>query len=268
MGLDAETAEDGQAYPFILEFLNVLAWAFLPALGFCFLTLMEVLLPQPGERVLPGDWVLNGSGLVIQGTVIPLASISVGHLLGAWLKSLEGVLGGTAAAFAMSFVVLDLLYYGQHRWFHGPGWVLHRTHHGARRLGAWVCARNSLIAHPLFVYFIPSAFLALLCQDKTAFFAGAMLTASLDLWRHSAIRWPAWMSPLDRALGWILITPVAHHWHHNEGAPRCNFGANLSIWDRLFGTYLAPEKYPERYGIEINQGTLQQLLAPAVVGRI
>lgn len=211
--------------------------------------------------------MLNGSGLAIQGVLVPIASIGVGHLLGLWLGPPGAGLKGPTAAFVMSFVVLDLLYYVQHRWFHRAGWILHRTHHGARRLGAWVCARNSLFAHPLFVYFIPSAFLALFCEDKAAFFAGAMLTASLDMWRHSAIRWPGWMTPLNRALGWILITPVAHHWHHKEGAPRCNFGANFSIWDRLFGTYLAPGQYPERYGIEINQGTLQQLLAPVAVGK-
>jgi sterol desaturase/sphingolipid hydroxylase (fatty acid hydroxylase superfamily) len=246
-----------------MEPSHFLAWAFLPALTLALLTLVEVLRPRPGRAFSGEDWILNGSGLLIQGTVIPLASLAVGKLLALCFTGLDGVLEGSAAAFAMSFVVLDFLYYWQHRWLHGAGWVLHRTHHGASRLGAWVCARNSLLAHPLFVYFVPSAMLSLLCQDKLAFFAGAMLTASLDLWRHCAIRWPACLSPANRILSLLLVTPVVHHWHHKDGAPRCNFGANLAVWDRLFATYVAPDDYPRTYGIEIGQGAIEQLLAPA-----
>ena len=81
---------------------------------------MECFCPSPANESCLGlgtQWQRTG----YPGHGDPLASISVGHLLGLWLKSPEGP-SGMAAAFAMSFVVFDLLYYGQHRWFHGPGW--------------------------------------------------------------------------------------------------------------------------------------------------
>ena len=241
---------------------HFLFWAAAPALTFAVLTLLEAWRPRPGCAWSRDDWILNGSGLLIQGTVIPLASLAIGDSLGQWMQPIDGMLPGSTLAFLTSFCLLDLLYYWQHRWFHGQGWPVHRAHHGARRLAAWACARNSLLAHPLFVYLVPSALLALVCHDKAAFFAGAMLTASLDLWRHSSIRWPATLATANRLLAWVLITPQAHHWHHQEGAPRCNFGANLSLWDRLFGTYFAADDYPQHYGIDCRQDALEQLLAP------
>lgn len=234
----------------------------LPAAVFVMLTLLEMRRPLLATSWDKTDWLLNGSGLVAQGLVIPWLSLGIGGLLAAWLPSLDGLLPGAAAAFLLSFAGLDLLYYWQHRWFHGPGWPLHRPHHGAKRLGAWVSSRNTLAAHPLFVYLLPSAVLALLCEHKLAYFAGVMLTASLDLWRHCAIRWPDALAPAGRLVALVLITPMAHHWHHRDDAPRCNFGANLSLWDRLFGTYLEPPGYPVRYGVPTSQPAWLQLIAP------
>ena len=125
--------------------------------------------------------------------------------------------------------------------------------------------RAPLIAHPLFVYFIPSAFLALLCQDKTAFFAGAMLTASLDLWRHSAIRWLAWMS---RSIG---------HWGGFSSRRLLITGTIMRarravILARIFDLGPPVRNLPRarevsgRYESKSTRALLQQLLAPQSSG--
>ncbi len=63
---------------------------------------------------------------------------------------------GWWGAFLLNFVVIDFLYYWQHRWFHRirPLWKLHRCHHTARRVDIWVTSRNTLVMHFLFVYFL------------------------------------------------------------------------------------------------------------------
>jgi sterol desaturase/sphingolipid hydroxylase (fatty acid hydroxylase superfamily) len=64
--------------------------------------------------------------------------------------------------------------------------------------------------------------------------------------QHGNVRLPQW---LDRSLQPVLVTIDMHRIHHSvafEDA-NSNYGAVLSIWDRLFGTYtsLSPSQAPE-----------------------
>jgi sterol desaturase/sphingolipid hydroxylase (fatty acid hydroxylase superfamily) len=56
------------------------------------------------------------------------------------------------------------------------------------------------------------------------------------LFTHSNVRLPA---GFERRLRWFLVTPdmhrVHHSWHRDE--TDSNFSFNLSLWDRVFGTY-------------------------------
>ncbi len=60
--------------------------------------------------------------------------------------------------------------------------------------------------------------------------AGAMFS-------HANIALPGW---LDRRLRALVVTPDMHRVHHSiiRREHDSNYGFNLSIWDRLFGTYL------------------------------
>jgi sterol desaturase/sphingolipid hydroxylase (fatty acid hydroxylase superfamily) len=100
--------------------------------------------------------------------------------------------------------------------------------------------------------------LGFLCDSPEGFFFGAALTASLDLWRHS--RLPARFAP--GRLGSVLVTPLHHHLHHSPEGQRANFGANLMLWDRLFGTAREPLAYPARYGVPDAPGPWRQFLFP------
>jgi sterol desaturase/sphingolipid hydroxylase (fatty acid hydroxylase superfamily) len=46
---------------------------------------------------------------------------------------------------------------------------------------------------------------------------------------------------VDRVLRLLIVTPDMHRVHHShyEHETNSNFGFNLSLWDRLFGTYRA-----------------------------
>ena len=50
----------------------------------------------------------------------------------------------------------------------------------------------------------------------------------------------------------LFVTPEFHHWHHSAEPEALdkNFAVHLPWIDRLFGSYYAPDRWPERYGID------------------
>lgn len=214
------------------------------------------------------DWVIQLSGFVIQGAITPfLGYVIATWILPAWFPQAAGILPlGWWGAFLLNFVFVDFLYYWQHRWLHRVPvfWRMHRCHHSAKRLDVWVTSRNTLLLHFLFVYFLFNPVLGYLVSHPEAFFAGAMLTASLDLFRHANIdysRLPG-AKPMSDWLGLIFVLPGAHHLHHGAENHEGNYGANLIIWDRLFGTCLDRQDYPVSYGLAHAPPLAQQWLNP------
>jgi sterol desaturase/sphingolipid hydroxylase (fatty acid hydroxylase superfamily) len=246
-----------------------------------FIPLVTFLLLLLGERVVARrvdspphrgwDWAIHLSGFFVQGAVIPWCGyLLAARVLPAWAPGGAGVLQvGWWGAFLLNFVFVDFLYYWQHRAFHRVGglWKLHRCHHTARRVDVWVTSRNSLVLHFLFVYFLVNPALGYLVDRPDAFFAGAMATASLDLFRHSNADWgrlPG-AARLSRWLGAVLVLPSAHHRHHGARDFDGNYGANLIVWDRLFGTFLPPgaaSAYPAEYGVGGAPPPAEQWLYP------
>jgi len=252
-------------YP--VEWYGLQWYWWLPAAAFALLLLGERRAghTSPHARYGAADWVLNLTGLFMQGVVVPLAAIwiSVSLLPEIFPGARASLKLGSLGSFLLNFVVVDFLYYWQHRWFHRwrPLWQLHLCHHASPALDVWASSRNSLPVNFLFVYLLLSPLLGYLCDTPEAFFFGAALTASLDLWRHS--RLPAGREGmLARAVGWLLVTPCNHHLHHTPADAQSNFGANLMLWDRLFGTARDATALPQCYGIENAPGALRQLLFP------
>jgi sterol desaturase/sphingolipid hydroxylase (fatty acid hydroxylase superfamily) len=66
---------------------------------------------------------------------------------------------------------------------------------------------------------------------------------------HANINLPKW---IDRPLSYVFVSPNMHKVHHHWQQPYTdsNYGAVLSIWDRLFGTYEHLEPSQIRYGLD------------------
>jgi sterol desaturase/sphingolipid hydroxylase (fatty acid hydroxylase superfamily) len=222
------------------------AWL-LPFIAFLLLAAIERMRSaQRQSHYSVGDHALNWLGLIVQGALVPLAGYWIAtQLLAVHFPQYAGTLQvGWWGAFALNFIGVDFLYYWQHRLFHGPAalWALHRCHHASPTVDVWTTARNSLAINLLFVYLPVNAVLGFLCDAPSGFFTAAAVTAALDVWRHSSVAGPA-------VLGRVLVTPQHHHWHHSPAAHDANFGANLIVWDRLFGTAREERTYPDRYGL-------------------
>jgi sterol desaturase/sphingolipid hydroxylase (fatty acid hydroxylase superfamily) len=66
---------------------------------------------------------------------------------------------------------------------------------------------------------------------------------------HANIRLP---KQVDNILGYVLISPNMHKVHHHWKQPftDSNYGAILSIWDRLLGTFKKLDPSQIRYGLD------------------
>lgn len=208
-------------------------------------------------------WVLDLAGLAVQGAVIPFLQIA---LVVAGLRWIAPGAGGALQitswfGFALAFVGVDYLYYWNHRLLHGRRlWPIHQVHHTVAVMDVLGTARNTLWTSFAIVYlWAHGTMLFLLGGDgASGYLAGVTLTVALDMWRHSAV------GPRPgSALSLVLITPADHAWHHAAGADAGNYGANLSWWDRLHGTYLARDTVPPAIGKAAGRQPLwRQLLWP------
>ncbi|PCH96155.1 MAG: hypothetical protein COB83_06690, partial [Gammaproteobacteria bacterium] len=129
----------------------------------------------------------------------------------------------------LNFILIDFLYYWQHRSFHAVSmlWNLHLCHHSAPRVDIWSTSRNNLCVNFLFVYLLLNPLLGYCCDNQNGFFAAAMITASLDIWRHTQIKLPNAAKNISKLIGIFFVTPAMHRSHHNMAVTSHNFGANL-----------------------------------------
>ena len=142
-------------------------------------------------------------------------------------------------AFVVSLLALDLAIYLQHVMFHAvPAlWRLHRMHHADLEFDV----TTGLRFHPLEILLsmgIKLAVVAVLGPPAVAVLVFEILLNATSMFNHGNVRIPL---GLDRVLRWVVVTPDMHRVHHSTDRREhdANYGFNLSVWDRLLGTYVA-----------------------------
>jgi sterol desaturase/sphingolipid hydroxylase (fatty acid hydroxylase superfamily) len=211
-----------------------------------------------------GEWLLDAVGLMVQGIVIPLLQTTLIYgLFSLILPQAKGTLDvHPLVAFLLNFVAIDYLYYWNHRLLHSRKlWDTHAVHHTAERMDLFITSRNTLWSSLLIVYVWVNGFFIFLLKNPRAFILSVAITASLDLWRHTAFTFKP-DSRLHQAMAFLFITPNEHAWHHSTNKPNKNFGANLSIWDKLHGSYFSPAQLPKALGIPTSLTLTRKLLFP------
>jgi sterol desaturase/sphingolipid hydroxylase (fatty acid hydroxylase superfamily) len=157
---------------------------------------------------------------------------------------------------------VDYLYYWNHRLLHTRRlWPIHLVHHTVDEMDVLGTSRNTAWTSFFILYVWVNGAMLYLLAEPAGFAAGAALTASLDLWRHSELS-PRVGGAVDRALGAVLILPRHHAWHHASDAAPGNFGANFSLWDRLHGTWIERADAPARLGVTTTLPVWRQLWWP------
>ena len=136
-----------------------------------------------------------------------------------------------------AIILLDAAIYAQHLVFHHVPvlWRIHRVHHVDRDIDVTTALRF----HPVEILLsmvIKIALVVALGAPPAAVIIFEVLLNGTAMFNHANLRLPL---GFDRVLRWLIVTPDMHRVHHSVRVPETNsnFGFNLSLWDRLFGTY-------------------------------
>lgn len=229
------------------------------------LALLEAWLGGPNP---PPDrarrWPAN-AGLVLLDTLVARVLLPAGAVgAAAWAQSrglgLFNALAWPAwLEFGLALLLLDLAIYWQHRLLHALSWLwpLHRVHH----TDATLDATSALRFHPLEIVLslaLKAVLAVALGIAPLAMLVFEILLSGFALVTHANLALPP---RVDRVVRWLLVTPTMHRIHHSVrvGEQRSNYGFNLSLWDRVFGSYAAGHRDPTlRIGVAGVEGAQAQ----------
>jgi sterol desaturase/sphingolipid hydroxylase (fatty acid hydroxylase superfamily) len=140
---------------------------------------------------------------------------------------------------AAAVLLLDLGIYGQHLAMHRVPllWRLHRVHHADLDIDLTTGSRFHSIEILLSMLF-KWLLILLLGPALFAVLVFELLLNGMALFNHANVSLPA---GADRVLRALLVTPDMHRVHHSilRRETDSNYGFNLSLWDRVFKTYVA-----------------------------
>lgn len=216
---------------------------------FAIMAVAEALVPRRARTLgRPRRWFANLGIVVIDSLVVrilfPVAAIGFAMIAaerGWGLFNLTGLplwLEGLLA-----ILLLDLAIYGQHVATHRIPllWRLHQVHHADRDIDVTTGTRFhpieialSMVWKILVVVALGAPAWAVLVFEVVLNGMAMFNHANFDLGRR-----------LDGWLRLVVVTPDMHRVHHSvlRDETDSNYGFNLSLWDRVFGTY---KPQPER----------------------
>ena len=211
---------------------------------FGLMALWELLAPRRSLTVSKSMRWTHNLGLVFLNTLIlrllfPAAAVGVAIFA---TNNSWGLLNyfrvSYPLAIVLSVVALDLVIYFQHVLLHAVPtlWRLHRVHHADLDYDVTTGSRF----HPLEIVLsmlIKFCAILLLGVPAVGVIVFEVVLNAMAIFNHGNVGLPR---ITDRLLRLIVVTPDMHRVHHSieDNEANSNFGFNLSLWDRLFGTYI------------------------------
>ena len=146
-------------------------------------------------------------------------------------------------AIVLAVIILDLAIYAQHVLFHWNPllWRLHKVHHIDHDLDV----STGIRFHPIEILLSTLIKCGVVFLLGVPFLAVVIFEVTLNaaaMFNHSNVKLPLW---IDTNLRKFIVTPDMHRVHHSTevNETHSNFGFNLAIWDRIFGTYIDQPKH-------------------------
>ena len=189
-------------------------------------------------------WFVNLSMVVISSVclriIFPAAAVGTAiyaEQQGWGLFNLVGV--PFVVAGLIAFIVLDFAVWLEHLVSHKWPilWRIHRMHHSDQGLDLTTALRFhpleiiiSMIWKALIIIVLGAPVLAVLIFE--------IVLNGMAMFNHATARLPLKLNAMLRR---IIVTPDMHRVHHSaiQKETDSNYGFNLSIWDRIFKTYVA-----------------------------
>lgn len=228
-----------------------------------YLGLMGLEARRARQRCLPSATLPESIGNLSAG----LGTVVIGLFLGPALIALYGFglshlalihwPSGAWQTWLLALVLADFGHYWHHRVDHRVAfcWAVHGVHHQPEQMNFSVAMRHAWFSDLYsFPFYIP---LVLAGVPPEVFFVATTVLSFHALITHTEL--------YDFPSFGFLVTPRSHTLHHAKNAPYLdrNFGAMLSVWDRLFGTQVAldparPPAYGTLRGYETHDGVRSQ----------
>ncbi len=212
---------------------------------FVFMALLEFALPKrdlPLGRKMrwPTNWALVVLDAALVRLIFPIGGVGLALLAQTKGWGVFGLLGWSGVvAWVVTFIVLDFAVWLQHLASHKIPvfWRIHRMHHADSE----VDVSTALRFHPIEIllsFIWKGAVIVALGGPVEAVLVFEIVLNGAALFNHANASLPGW---LDRIMRLVIVTPDMHRVHHSEQRSETdsNYGFNLSIWDRMFGTYVA-----------------------------
>lgn len=217
---------------------------------FCLFSYFEFNFPREQQPLKPLrlSYKTNIGLLIVNSTLMSLLSVSslfaiAQHYSG---QGLLRYVSSPALQALLSFLALDLLLYFWHKACHQFNhlWMFHRVHHNDLYLNTSTAFRIHFL-ELLLTNLLKAAYVIILGIDQILVLANETLMTAFIMFHHSNISFAG-----EKLLGRVLIVPHLHHTHHSteRNEHDRNYGAALSLWDRLFGTIT--EVKPKAVGIK------------------
>lgn len=175
------------------------------------------------------EWVsVNNFGIINWLPKMPL-----------WLYAILGVL-------FLDFFGAYLAHFTEHKV--KPLWMVHLVHHSDHKVDTTTANRHHPIESvirfifTLFGVFVVGAPIAIVMLYQS-------LSLVLSQFTHANIKMS---SQVDKFLSYVIISPDMHKIHHHHKLPYTdsNYGNIFSLWDRVFGTYMALDSDKIVYGVD------------------
>lgn len=194
---------------------------------------------EPWWRRWRTNLALAAANTLALRVVLPTTAIGVAGIAQAngWGLLHHYGIGGWVAL-AVAVVALDFVIYLQHVLFHAvPALArLHQVHHADPDFDTTTGIRF----HPLEIVLsmlVKYVAIAVIGASPLAVLGFELLLNLASLFNHGNVRIPGTIDAVVRA---FLVTPDMHRVHHSVVAAErnSNYGFCLSVWDRLFGSYV------------------------------
>lgn len=209
---------------------------------------LEAYAPRlPRRQARKGRWITNAAIAFInmaalRAVAIGVPALAIGAAVDAQALNI-GLINALSlpnwAAIILAILMLDFAIWTQHLISHKVPvfWRFHQMHHADSDFDVTTALRF----HPVEIL------ASMLLKIGVVYAIGAPPVAVLlfeiilngtALFNHSNLRLPL---GLDRAVRLVLVTPDMHRVHHSDLRREhdSNYGFALSLWDRIFGTYIA-----------------------------
>lgn len=198
---------------------------------------------QPRNRRWVTNWgivILDTITLRLLALVLPLLAVgaAIDAQANGWglMQALDVPLWLAVVA---AVLIFDFAIWAQHLITHKIPilWRIHRVHHADRDMDVTTAIRF----HPVEIalsMLLKIGLVYLLGPPAIGIVLFEIILNGTAMFNHANIRLPLWLDAIVRQ---VLVTPDMHRVHHSVHRYEhdSNYGFSLSIWDRIFGTYIA-----------------------------